>query len=104
MTTNEIKPDQEDLDAVAATIGRLLSEEEPACHYQFAQLIKLRRLGIKEGDDAREERLSDLLDHIGYRLMKAHGPYLLFDLATERMEMDGLDLDGVEEFLIEILS
>jgi hypothetical protein len=102
-TTNEIKPDQEDLDAIAATLGRPKTEEERACHYSLAQLNKVRRLGIKEDDDAREERLGDLGDYIGYQLMTARGPYLLFDLSDNSIAVDALDLDGVEKFLIEAL-
>jgi hypothetical protein len=105
MTPESIeKPDQEDLDASAATLGRPKTEEERAYHYLLAQLYKARRLGIKEDDDTREERLRELGDHIGYRLMAARGPYFLLDRAFDEITMDALDLDGVEEFLIEALE
>jgi hypothetical protein len=104
MTTNEIKPDQEDLDASAAVLGWPKTEAERAYHYLLAQLYKVRRLRIKEDDDTREERLRELGDRIGYLLMAARGPYLLFDLADNSIAADALDLDGVEKFLIKALS
>jgi hypothetical protein len=99
MTTG--KPDQEDYEAVAARYGVPNTEAERAYHYRLAQLNWLHRLGFKDDDNAREERLRDLGERTGYRLLKARGSYLLLDLAVNDIAEDALSLDGVEEWLTE---
>jgi hypothetical protein len=99
MTT--VKPDQEDFDAVRARYGEANTEAERTYHYWLAQLNKRQRLGFAEEYYAREERLADLGERMGYRLLNARGPYLLLDLADKSIGADALDLDGVEAFLID---